>query len=133
MQFFHDRRRWAHWVGWEIRGSGDRHGGVRRGTVRLVKGRERHAQGCVLIRPAAYPSPALTDDEWELIFESASSVNYIPFKSSQDLSIYDKEKGAENRKYLIEEYIKRNRLEMAMVDYSFDVLIDIGTHINPSP
>lgn len=81
----------------------------------------------------AYPSPALTDDEWELIFESASSVNYIPFKSSQDLSIYDKEKGAENRKYLIEEYIKRNRLEMAMVDYSFDVLIDIGTHINPSP
>ena len=78
----------------------------------------------------AYPSPALTDDEWELVFKSAQWVNYIPFKSSQNSANYDKEYGAENRKYLIEEYTKRNRLEMATADYSINVKINIGSNPN---
>ena len=81
----------------------------------------------------AYPSPALTDDEWELVFDSAQRVGYIPFKSSQDGPVYSKEYGAENRKYLMEEYRKRNRLEMATADYSFDVLIEVGRNISPQP
>lgn len=78
----------------------------------------------------AYPSPALADDEWELVFKSAQWVNYIPFKSSQDSASYDKEYGAENRKYLVEEYTKRNRLEMATADYSINVKINIGSNPN---
>ena len=78
----------------------------------------------------AYPSPALTDDEWELVFKSAQWVNYIPFKSSQDSANYDKECGTENRKYLVEEYTKRNRLEMATADYSINVKINIGSNPN---
>lgn len=78
----------------------------------------------------AYPSPVLTDDEWELIFKSAQWVNYIPFKSSQNSPVYSKEYGAENRKYLMEEYRKRNRLEMATADYSINVKIKIGTNEN---
>ena len=78
----------------------------------------------------AYPSPALTDDEWELVFKSAQWVNYIPFKSSQNSANYDKEYGAENRKYLVEEYTKRNRLEMATADYSINVKINIGSNPN---
>lgn len=78
----------------------------------------------------AYPSPALTDDEWELVFKSAQWVNYIPFKSSQNSANYDKEYGTENRKYLVEEYTKRNRLEMATADYSINVKIKIGSNPN---
>lgn len=81
----------------------------------------------------AYPSPVLTDDEWELVFDSAQRVGYIPFLSSQDSANYHKEYGTENRKYLMEEYRKRNRLEMATADYSFDILIEVGQNISTSP
>ena len=46
----------------------------------------------------AYPSPVLTDDEWELVFDSAQRVGYIPFLSSQNSANYHKEYGTENRK-----------------------------------
>lgn len=78
----------------------------------------------------AYPSPVLTDDEWELVFDSAQRVGYIPFLSSQNSANYHKEYGTENRKYLMEEYRKRNRLEMATADYSFDILIEVGRNIS---
>lgn len=78
----------------------------------------------------AYPSPALTDDEWELVFNSAQRVGYIPFLSSQNSANYHKEYGTENRKYLMEEYRKRNRLEMATADYSFNVKIKVGADQN---
>lgn len=78
----------------------------------------------------AYPSPVLTDDEWELVFDSAQRVGYIPFLSSQNSANYHKEYGTENRKYLMEEYRKRNRLEMATADYSFNVKIKVGADQN---
>ena len=99
-------------------------------TSAIVKSNIANKYGEQHFSTKAYPSPALTDDEWELVFKSAQWVNYIPFKSSQDSANYDKEYGAENRKYLVEEYTKRNRLEMATADYSINVKINIGSNPN---
>lgn len=99
-------------------------------TSAIVKSNIANKYGEQHFSTKAYPSPALTDDEWELVFKSAQWVNYIPFKSSQDSAKYDKEYGAENRKYLVEEYTKRNRLEMATADYSINVKINIGSNPN---
>ena len=99
-------------------------------TSAIVKSNIANKYGEQHFSTKAYPSPALTDDEWELVFKSAQRVNYIPFKSSQDSANYDKEYGAENRKYLVEEYTKRNRLEMATADYSINVKINIGSNPN---
>lgn len=99
-------------------------------TSAIVKSNIANKYGEQHFSTKAYPSPALTDDEWELVFKSAQWVNYIPFKNSQDSANYDKEHGAENRKYLVEEYTKRNRLEMATADYSINVKINIGSNPN---
>ena len=99
-------------------------------TSAIVKSNIANKYGEQHFSTKAYPSPALTDDEWELVFKSAQWVNYIPFKSSQDSANYDKEYGAENRKYLVEEYTRRNRLEMATADYSINVKINIGSNPN---
>ena len=99
-------------------------------TSAIVKSNIANKYGEQHFSTKAYPSPALTDDEWELVFKSAQWVNYIPFKSSQDSANYDKEYGSENRKYLVEEYTKRNRLEMATADYSINVKINIGSNPN---
>lgn len=99
-------------------------------TSAIVKSNIANKYGEQHFSTKAYPSPALTDDEWELVFKSAQWVNYIPFKSSQDSAKYDKEYGAENRKYLVEEYTKRNRLEMATANYSINVKINIGSNPN---
>ena len=99
-------------------------------TSAIVKSNIANKYGEQHFSTKAYPSPALTDDEWELVFKSAQWVNYIPFKSSQDSANYDKEYGTENRKYLVEEYTKRNRLEMATADYSINVKINIGSNPN---
>ena len=99
-------------------------------TSAIVKSNIANKYGEQHFSTKAYPSPALTDDEWELVFKSAQWVNYIPFKSSQDSAKYDKEYGTENRKYLVEEYTKRNRLEMATADYSINVKINIGSNPN---
>ena len=99
-------------------------------TSAIVKSNIANKYGEQHFSTKAYPSPALTDDEWELVFKSAQWVNYIPFKSSQKAANYDKEYGAENRKYLVEEYTKRNRLEMATADYSINVKINIGSNPN---
>ena len=99
-------------------------------TSAIVKSNIANKYGEQHFSTKAYPSPALTDDEWELVFKSAQWVNYIPFKSSQKAANYDKEYGTENRKYLVEEYTKRNRLEMATADYSINVKINIGSNPN---
>lgn len=99
-------------------------------TSAIVKSNIANKYGEQHFSTKAYPSPALTDDEWELVFKSAQWVNYIPFKSSQKTANYDKEYGTENRKYLVEEYTKRNRLEMATADYSINVKIKIGSNPN---
>ena len=99
-------------------------------TSAIVKSNIANKYGEQHFSTKAYPSPALTDDEWELVFKSAQWVNYIPFKSSQKAANYDKEYGAENRKYLVEEYTRRNRLEMATADYSINVKINIGSNPN---
>ena len=99
-------------------------------TSAIVKSNIANKYGEQHFSTKAYPSPALTDDEWELVFKSAQWVNYIPFKSSQKVANYDKEYGAENRKYLVEEYTRRNRLEMATADYSINVKINIGSNPN---
>ena len=99
-------------------------------TSAIVKSNIANKYGEQHFSTKAYPSPALTDDEWELVFKSAQWVNYIPFKSSQKAANYDKEYGTENRKYLVEEYTKRNRLEMATADYSINVKIKVGSNPN---
>ena len=98
-------------------------------TSAIVKSNIANKYGEQHFSTKAYPSPALTDDEWELVFKSAQWVNYIPFKSSQKAANYDKEYGTENRKYLVEEYTKRNRLEMATADYSINVKIEVGGNL----
>lgn len=77
----------------------------------------------------AYPSPALTEEEWEIIYNAAQDAGYVPLASNKDNGAnYNIELpgGSENRKNLQDEYFKRNRYTMLNSDFTFNVKIHIG-------
>ena len=91
-------------------------------TSAIVKSNVANKYGDLNYSIKAYPSPALTDNEWEIIFEKAENLGLFG-KDFGDTSLNDKYSRKyvlsgdsdkdmyikENRQYLIDQYFVRNR------------------------
>lgn len=101
-------------------------------TSAIVKCNMANKYGTLHYSIKAYPSPALTDEEWEIIFEVAEENNLDSGSGNQNAAKYKKNGDiiesyvAENRNSLIYKYFKRKwatETEKAMPQSIIDAII----------
>lgn len=101
-------------------------------TSAIVKCNMANKYGTLHYSIKAYPSPALTDEEWEIIFEVAEENNLDSGSGNQNATKYKKNGDivesyvAENRNSLIYKYFKRKwatETEKAMPQSIIDAII----------
>lgn len=101
-------------------------------TSAIVKCNMANKYGTLHYSIKAYPSPALTDEEWEIIFEVAEENNLDSGSGNQNATKYKKNGDiiesyvAENRNSLIYKYFKRKwatETEKAMPQLIIDAII----------
>lgn len=101
-------------------------------TSTIVKCNMANKYGTLHYSIKAYPSPALTDEEWEIIFEVAEENNLDSGSGNQNATKYKKNGDiiesyvAENRNSLIYKYFKRKwatETEKAMPQSIIDAII----------
>lgn len=101
-------------------------------TSAIVKCNMANKYGTLHYSIKAYPSPALTDEEWEIVFEVAEENNLDSGSSNQNATKYKKNGDiiesyvAENRNSLIYKYFKRKwatETEKAMPQSIIDAII----------
>jgi hypothetical protein len=101
-------------------------------TSAIVKCNMANKYGTLHYSIKAYPSPALTDEEWEIIFEVAEENNLDSGSGNQNATKYKKNGDiiesyvAENRNSLIYNYFKRKwatETEKAMPQSIIDAII----------
>ena len=100
-------------------------------TSAIVKCNMANKYGTLHYSIKAYPSPALTDEEWEIIFEVAAENNLDSGSGNQNATKYIKTNEnssyvAENRNSLIYKYFKRKwatETEKAMPQSIIDAII----------
>jgi hypothetical protein len=101
-------------------------------TSAIVKCNMANKYGTLHYSIKAYPSPALTDEEWEIIFEVAEENNLDSGSGNQNTTKYKKNGDiiesyvAENRNSLIYKYFKRKwatETEKAMPQSIIDAII----------
>lgn len=101
-------------------------------TSAIVKCNMANKYGILHYSIKAYPSPALTDEEWEIIFEVAEENNLDSGSGNQNATKYKKNGDiiesyvAENRNSLIYKYFKRKwatETEKAMPQSIIDAII----------
>ena len=100
-------------------------------TSAIVKCNMANKYGTLHYSIKAYPSPALTDEEWEIIFEVAEENNLDSGSGNQNATKYIKTNEnssyvAENRNSLIYKYFKRKwttETEKAMPQSIIDAII----------
>lgn len=100
-------------------------------TSAIVKCNMANKYGILHYSIKAYPSPALTDEEWEIVFEVAEENNLDSGSGNQNATKYIKTNEnssyvAENRNSLIYKYFKRKwsiETEKAMPQLIIDAII----------
>lgn len=101
-------------------------------TSTIVKCNMANKYGTLHYSIKAYPSPALTDEEWEIVFEVAEENNLDSGSGNQNATKYKKNGDiiesyvAENRNSLIYKYFKRKwatETEKAMPQSIIDAII----------
>nr|DAE40975.1 MAG TPA: structural protein [Herelleviridae sp.] len=101
-------------------------------TSAIVKCNMANKYGTLHYSIKAYPSPALTDEEWEIVFEVAEENNLDSGSGNQNATKYKKNGDiiesyvAENRNSLIYKYFKRKwatETEKAMPQSIIDAII----------
>jgi hypothetical protein len=101
-------------------------------TSAIVKCNMANKYGTLHYSIKAYPSPALTDEEWEIVFEVAEENNLDSGSGNQNATKYKKNGDiiesyvAENRNSLIYKYFKRKwttETEKAMPQLIIDAII----------
>lgn len=101
-------------------------------TSAIVKCNMANKYGTLHYSIKAYPSPALTDEEWEIVFEVAEENNLDSGSGNQNTTKYKKNGDiiesyvAENRNSLIYKYFKRKwatETEKAMPQLIIDAII----------
>lgn len=100
-------------------------------TSAIVKCNMANKYGTLHYSIKAYPSPALTDEEWEIVFEVAEENNLDSGSGNQNATKYIKTNEnssyvAENRNSLIYKYFKRKwsiETEKAMPQLIIDAII----------
>lgn len=101
-------------------------------TSAIVKCNMANKYGTLHYSIKAYPSPALTDEEWEIVFEVAEENNLDSGSGDQNATKYKKNGDiiesyvAENRNSLIYKYFKRKwttETEKAMPQLIIDAII----------
>lgn len=101
-------------------------------TSAIVKCNMANKYGTLHYSIKAYPSPALTDEEWEIVFEVAEENNLDSDSGNQNATKYKKNGDiiesyvAENRNSLIYKYFKRKwatETEKAMPQSIIDAII----------
>lgn len=101
-------------------------------TSAIVKCNMANKYGALHYSIKAYPSPALTDEEWEIVFEVAEENNLDSGSGNQNATKYKKNGDiiesyvAENRNSLIYKYFKRKwatETEKAMPQSIIDAII----------
>ena len=90
-------------------------------TSTIVKCRMANKYGEQNFSIKAYPSPVLTDNEWEIIFDAATIVD-APYSKSYDINA---EKGAENRTILMKEYFQRTRSDEKFKAISDNIIQEV--------
>lgn len=82
-------------------------------TSAIVKGNLANKYYELNYSTKAYPSPALTDEEWEIVYQAAQEVHYNSESGNGYPHIYDPSSGgeyvSENRISFLKKYFQRNR------------------------
>lgn len=82
-------------------------------TSAIVKGNLANKYYELNYSTKAYPSPALTDEEWEIVYQAAQEVHYNSESGNGYPHIYDPSNGgeyvSENRISFLKKYFQRNR------------------------
>lgn len=82
-------------------------------TSAIVKGNLANKYYELNYSTKAYPSPALTDEEWEIVYQAAQEVHYNSESGNGHPHIYDPSNGgeyvSENRISFLKKYFQRNR------------------------